>query len=211
MSQHPSDTTSATADGNPVRDYYLALDLSTSNVGISLFSATGELADLRHLELKISTKVPECERLSVKADVFAQYLETYTARVRTEFSGRIAEVFVEEPLLNGPSISTVVMLASFNAMCCHTIRRQTGSYPTLISVHQARKTFFPELAAKGKLSFPPGIDKKMFVWEKVSTRYPHVKWIMTKKDPSKPDKKSFDMSDAVVVGYSSLKIKGIYG
>ena len=90
-----------------------------------------------------------------------------------------------------------------------------GIIPIKISVYGSRKLFCPELIKlkkkKGKmeevLSFPKDIDKKHYLWEKVSKLQPEINWFYTRNNTLKST--SYDMSDAYVVGVAGLIGLGI--
>ena len=204
-----------------INEYYLSLDISTSCIGVALFSLTGELIDVRHIELRADPSVGESDRLLVKGEYFFKWMSDYLNKVKNEFKGVIRDVIVEEPLKNGNQISTVIMLASYNVLCRYLLKQLLGEYPKLISVREARSIILPEFTRiekdtktkqdKTVFFVPKELDVKYLVWKKVSILYPDVTWLYkkNKKQLIELDKKSFDMSDAITVGYSYLKKKGL--
>jgi hypothetical protein len=200
-----------------MRNFNLAFDLSTSKVGIALFDEAGQLMELKHLLLKISTKVPKKERLFDKADSFRIFVEEMRDRIQTEYEAQIANVFIEEPLLASNNQFTAMMLQKFNGMCSYILDQVFGVIPEFISVHDARKLFCPELVhlkkRKGKivevLSFPKDIDKKEYIWKKVdiAEKDKKIEWVYKNNGELKDE--SYDMSDSYCVGVAGLKLHKI--
>lgn len=198
--------------------YIWSLDISTTNIGSSLWDAkTGKLIELKHLELKTDKNTPIDNRDIHKAEIFRKYVVEYKNRVLDELNGEIIETIVEEPLGGSNNQNTVSLLFGFNGMCRYILYNIFGKYPMKISVYEARKEFCRELVRisykKGEkyetLSFPVEYrkDKKLYVWEKVCKLEPQIEWFY-KKD-GKPKDLCFDMSDSYAVGYAGLKRMGI--
>lgn len=197
--------------------YSWSLDISTTNVGAALWDENGKLVELKHLELKVDSSIPQEERILVKADIFAKYICEYEKRVKERYGAKIENVFVEAPFSNTPkNINTTAMLLGFNGIARYILYKQFGKQPYLITVYQSRKIFCPELVKTTKkrngeiketLSFPKGVDKKEYIWKKVSKLEPNIQWFYTRNNTLKSS--SFDMSDAYCVGYSGLKVFGI--
>lgn len=201
------------ATGYSLNKFYIGLDVSTSNCGISLWDSDGVLKELKHIKLDVESTIPEEDRYIYKAEIFKDYFIKYKQYIYDQYDGVVDGVFIEKPL-NGvvKNAHTVALLLGFNGIVCYIAYQIFNVPPLLISVHQSRKIFLPEFVTKkGTLSFPKGwksYEKKMYIWEKVSKIYPDIKWIY-KKDGVTPKDENFDMSDSVAVGYSSLKILGI--
>jgi len=197
-------------------EYSWSLDISTTNVGMALWDERGKLVELRHLKLETNKNVPEEVRYLDKADIFKQYVHLFRERVEKEYNCTIKNIFVEAPLMNTPvNIETTAKLLAFNGIACYILKEIFGVPPYLISVYNSRKLFCPELVkvkkVKGKvketLSFPKDVDKKVYLWHKVSKMEPQIKWMYKKSGAVKET--SYDMSDAYVVGFSGLKVLGI--
>lgn len=193
-----------------------SLDISTTNIGMTLWDRDGKLMDIRHLKLDVDKSVPEEVRYLDKARTFREYVTKFRIEIKALYGGDIENIFVEAPLMNTPvNIETTAKLLAFNGIACYILHEIFGIPPYLISVYQSRKLFCPELVhvkkVKGKiketLSFPKDVDKKVYIWEKVSKQYPEIQWHY-KKDGSIKET-SYDMSDSVAVGYAGLKVLGI--
>lgn len=194
--------------------YIWSLDLSTTNVGASLWNNKGELIELKHLELKAPSSVPIEERDIFKANTFREYVIAFKNRIQEEFNGEISHVIIEEPLGGSNNSKTVATLYEFNGICRYIIYTIFGVYPIKISVHESRRLFFPEyvhqVKRKGEivdvLSFPDEWkdNKKHCIWLKVCTLYPSIEWVY-KKDGVTPKDMCYDMSDSIVVGIGGLK------
>lgn len=200
--------------------YYLSLDVSTTNVGIALWDADGDLVELKHLSLNIDKKDIDPEyRDLVKSDLFEEYFENYKEYINEELNGYIDKVIIEAPLPNTKvNINTTALLLGFNGMARRILYRIFETMPIKITVHDSRKIFLPEFVKNKKekgvnrkvLSFPKGWkadEKKRYIWEKVSKLEPNIKWFYKKS--GEPKDICFDMSDAYACGYSQLKLEGI--
>ena len=202
--------------GDLSKKYSWSLDISTTNIGMTLWNTEGKLVEIRHLKLDTDKSVPEEVRYLDKAHTFREYLVKFKDEVENQYSCVIENIFVEAPLMNTPvNIETTAKLLAFNGISCYILHQVFGVPPYLISVYQSRKLFCPELVntkkVKGKLketlSFPKDVDKKVYIWNKVAKQYPNIIWHY-KKDGSIRET-SYDMSDSVAVGYAGLKVLGI--
>ena len=75
--------------------YVWSLDISTTNVGMALWYESGNLVELKHLELKVDRSIPEEERYLHKANQFKEYVVGYQARVKELYLAEIENVFVD--------------------------------------------------------------------------------------------------------------------
>lgn len=206
-----------------MKKYSWSLDLSTTNVGMALWeNDSGKLIELTHLQLKIDRNTIKEDRYLVKAKMFNEYVETYKRHVSDTYNAEIDNVFIEEPFKNtSVNINTTALLLEFNGIACYILNEIFNTPPLRISVHDSRKIFCPELIVKKKrkgkivdvLSFPKDVDKKHYIWEKVSASEPNIQWFY-KKDKKKnlTDKihdHSYDMADAYVVGHCGLRVLGL--
>jgi hypothetical protein len=192
--------------------YIYSLDISTTNIGCSLWDSNGKLIEMKHLSLKINTDVPVEDRDLHKAKIFKNYLIEYKNRIKKELDGEIKHIIVEEPLGGSNNSNTVSLLFGFNGICRYILQEIFEIYPRKISVHESRKLFCPELVkttiVKGKpketLSFPEKYkkDKKQYIWEKVSKLEPQIEWAY--KKTGKLQDFCFDISDSYCVGYSGI-------
>lgn len=200
-----------------IDNYVLALDISTSTIGIALFEDLGDRGKIKllhHVSPVVKPKVEsKMEELFKKVKIFEdEFLVKYTDL-------GITRVIIEEPLLQSNNVYTIATLLRFNGMISKLIYDKLNIVPDFISSYDARKYAFPELMqvrmfkrdgtaltekqiAKGSPvlfgGYPFNVDKKLILWEKVSELEPQIEWIYDKK--FKINKKSFDMSDAYVAG-----------
>jgi hypothetical protein len=198
-------------------EFLLALDVSTSTIGIALFEdlgTRGELKLLHHVSPKVKPK-PEnkMEELFRKVEIFEQeFLVNYA-----DFG--ITKVVIEEPLLQSNNVYTIATLLRFNGMISKSVYDTIGVVPEFISSYDARKYAFPELMAVRTAKkdgtpltekaiakntpvlfggYPFDVDKKYVLWEKVAELEPQVTWFYDKNNKLK--KETFDTSDAYVAG-----------
>lgn len=194
-------------------EFLLALDVSTSTIGIALFEDLGECGSLKLLH-HVSPKVkpqPESkmEELFRKVEIFEkEFLSNYA-----DFG--ITKVVIEEPLLQSNNVYTIATLLRFNGMISKSVYDTIGVVPEFISSYDARKFAFPELMAVRRFkkdgtelaekviaknkpvlfgAYDHDIDKKYVLWEKVAELEPQVTWFYDKKNKLK--KETFDTSDA---------------
>jgi len=198
--------------------YIWSLDISTTNIGMALWSDKGKLVELKHLELKTDKHTPVENRDIYKAETFKKYVIEFKDRVLHELNGEVEHVIVEEPLGGSNNANTVSLLFGFNGICRYILYTVFGSYPMKISVYESRKLFCDELVkhsyVKGEkketLSFPPEYrkEKKLYIWKKVCNLEPQIEWFY-KKNSNEPKPMCFDMSDSYAVGFAGLKKLGI--
>lgn len=197
--------------------FILALDVSTTTIGIALFEDKGDKGELKllhHVSPKVKPK-PETkmEELFKKVEAFEnEFLLDYK-----DFG--ITKVIIEEPLLQSNNVYTIATLLRFNGMISKSIFDTLGIVPDFISSYDARKYAFPELMAVRTAKkdgtpllpkqiaknvpvlfggYPFDIDKKYVLWEKVAELEPQVIWFYDKNNKLK--KETFDTSDAYVCG-----------
>lgn len=196
-------------------NYYLSLDISTTNVGIALWNDDGEMVELKHLSLKVNRDINVEERDIIKCDLFESYFKKYKEYIKNEYNGQLIDIIVEAPLPNTKvNINTTALLLGFNGQTRYILYKIFDVIPKKISVHDSRRIFLPEFVIQKKdkevLSFPKGWksdEKKYYIWEKVSELEPLVMW--ERKRDGKPKDICFDMSDAYCVGKSYLNRENI--
>jgi len=206
-------------------NFILALDVSTSTIGIALFEDlgdSGELKLLHHVSPKVKPK-PEnkMEELFKKVEIFqTEFLNKYA-----DFG--ITKVIIEEPLLQSNNVYTIATLLRFNGMISKSVFDTIGIVPDFISSYDARKYAFPELMAVRKAKkdgtplsekqiaknepvlfgdYPFDVDKKYVLWEKVCELEPQVTWFYDKNNKLK--KETFDTSDAYVAARGYMMKSG---
>jgi hypothetical protein len=174
----------------------LGLDISTKTIGWALFDIQSrDLLELTHFSPKIKPK-PENKlvEMMAKVDQFKEKMIDYK-------NVGITKIIIEEPLINSNNIRTVATLMRYNSFITRVIYDVLGILPEYISTYDSRKFAFPELYSansKGKKvlfgGHAKGCDKKHIVWEKVSTKEPHLTWMYTRNNTLK--KENYDMCDA---------------
>ena len=208
-------------------EFLLALDVSTSTIGIALFEDKGnkgELKLLHHVSPKVKPKpTDKMEELFRKVETFeSEFLSNYA-----DFG--ITKVVIEEPLLQSNNVYTIATLLRFNGMISKSVYDTIGVVPDFISSYDARKYAFPELMAVRKFKkdgtplnekqiaknepvlfggYDFDVDKKYVLWEKVAELEPQVTWFYDKKNKLK--KETFDTSDAYVAARGFMMKSGLW-
>ncbi len=197
-------------------EFLLALDVSTTTIGIALFENLGKLKMLTQVTPKIKSK-NKMEELLVKVDKFeSEFLFNKEYALKDL---NITKIIIEEPLLQSNNVYTIATLLRFNGMILKSVYDYLKVLPEFISSYDARKYAFPELMAVRRVkkdgtlltekaiakkapalfgAYPSEADKKHVLWEKVVEHEPHIKWQYDKNNKLK--KENYDMSDAYVVG-----------
>jgi len=208
-------------------EFLLALDVSTSTIGIALFENLGnegKLKLLHHVSPKVKPQ-PEnkMEELFRKVEIFEkEFLLKYV-----DFG--ITRIVIEEPLLQSNNVYTIATLLRFNGMISKACYDTLGVVPEFISSYDARKYAFPELMAIRRFKkdgtplaekqiaknkpvlfggYDFNVDKKYVLWEKVAELEPQVDWFYDKKNKLK--KETFDTSDAYVAGIGYMNKAGLW-
>ncbi len=175
--------------------YVLGLDLSTSQIGISILDKkTGEIVLLKAIDLNKVLKIKAKEAktttdvLIKKAKIFNDTLQFLMIQYD------ISHVFIEDFLMGytfgRTSKKTIIALAQFQGMCRLMIEL-SGLQCQAISVATARKLVI------GKIKKTKEQSQKDFVYE----------WFKLNIDPTIPDlKNSKDMVDAWVISKSGWKL-----
>ncbi len=179
----------------------MGFDISTTCIGISVFSAFGELIDVTHLELKTDKDVLPEHRYLAKANTFKEYIQHFKDKYN------ILHIFIEEPLVGANNANTRNLLMKFNGICSYLLHQELNTLPDHISVRDIRKTLCPERIkiVKGQevLSFVGvDMDQKDYIFNKIKNKYPAITWLKDKKGNS--HKFNYDMSDAIAVTLASL-------
>jgi hypothetical protein len=197
--------------------YIWSLDLSTTNVGSSLWNSEGKLIEMKHLALTANKDIPKETRDIHKANNFKNYCVQYKQRIENELNGIITNIIIEEPIGGSNNAFTVALLHAFNGMSRYILHEIFGVYPIKISVSDSRKSFLPEFVHTEKkkgilvevMSWPAELkdDKKEAIRKKVARLEPHIEWMVDKNGKLKDT--NFDLSDSYCVGYAGLKLLGI--
>lgn len=170
----------------------LALDISTSVVGVALFGMEQDNYKLHELSYK---KFNPKKNLFERFDEFVEFFKGYE-------DIKFSEISIEEPLkkFKGKfsNADTIQKLTQMNAMISTFLYLKTGLQPNYYNVNSARSTVFPEL--KIPKSHP---NKKYLIWEAVDKAEPKVIWKYSKTTHKLADE-NFDMADAWVVGMAHI-------
>lgn len=208
----------------------MGLDISTACIGVCILiddgSDYGKIAELTHINPKVSSKIKGIEQLFLKKKIFEEFILKYK-----DFG--IDEVIIEEPLLRSNNVNTVSTLLRFNGMVSDCVYNILGIVPVYISSYNAREYSFPELMSIRKYGkdekqypskkilkeiedcklvlfggYPWTIDKKTVIQGKVSDLFPNIEWLYDKKGELK--KENFDACDAyvAVLGYLNMQKHG---
>ena len=176
----------------------LSLDLSTSCTGVCITTSEGKIA---HKEAIALSKIKGDDAFWAKADHMKEYLR----KLRD-----IENIIIEEPMFNGPNQFTTNLLIRFNGVVSYICREELGVTPTYLSVHDVRKTVCPEFikreTKKGKIVetffMPKGLDKKLYIFNKIKAWFPELEWELNKKGDLKPE--NLDISDSIAVNLAYL-------
>lgn len=208
-------------------EFLLALDVSTSTIGIALFEDLGDKGELKflsHVSPKVKPKPDsKMEELFRKVEIFEnEFLLNYKG-----FG--ITRVVIEEPLLQSNNVYTIATLLRFNGMISKSVYDTLGIVPEFISSYDARKYAFPDLMAVRKFKkdgtplnekqiaknepvlfggYDFDVDKKYVLWEKVAELEPQITWFYDKKNKLK--KETFDTSDAYVAARGYMNKLGVW-
>ena len=211
-------------NGNKV---LLGLDVSTQTIGFCVLiddgSEYGKIAELTHINPRVSNKIKGIEQLFLKKKIFEEFILKYK-----DFG--IDEVVIEEPLLRSNNVNTVSTLLRFNGMVSDCVYNILGIVPEYISSYNAREYAFPQLMSIRKYgkdekqypyskiykeikdcklvlfgSYPWTIDKKTVLQDKVADIFPDIEWLYNKKGELK--KENFDACDSYVAFLGFLNKK----
>lgn len=180
--------------------YYLGFDISTSCIGISIFTSDKEFIEVTHLKFKTDKDILPEHRTLAKAKIFKEYIQQYKKL-------NIEQVFIEEPLSMSNNQYTNNLLQKFNGICSYILFEELNVIPMYKSVHEIRVNICPELIKYDKkgekhISFPKDVDKKEYIFNKIKAKYKDIPWLLDKN--GKYCKENYDMSDAIAVTLSFL-------
>lgn len=171
----------------------LALDVSTSVIGISLFDENGGLFLMDHIKYGSNKE----QDLFVKADMFEKKV-AYMKDLKNDGTPMpIQYVAIEEPLLRvqgkHSSAATIGLLNFFNGMISDRCYRLFGVKPVHYNVNHARGLVFPGMPKSAETS------AKQEVWKRVARMEPQINWVYGPKSRKLVDE-NYDMVDAYVIG-----------
>ena len=170
----------------------LALDVSTSCIGYSLFSENGEkLMELNYVKFN--------DRLSL-----FEKLSEFKKKIDFLKGEDIKHIVIEEPLKKFAgkfsSAGTIAILNFFNGMISAFVYEMFEVQPIHYNVNTARKTAFPEFVPKKDSK-----SNKHEIWTLVRDREPHIVWKYGPKTRKLVDE-NFDMSDSYIIGLAHINI-----
>jgi len=180
--------------------YILALDISTSIIGYSIFSIKEEeLIELNFIDLRKVVDDGENSQLFKKADYV---IDIISNKIFNKY--KIEEVIIETPLkvVFGTTIETSIILNKINSMIAYTIHR-LGYHVKYIPSETARKRFLKDEYKLFK-SIPTSIDvdaKKEFLVDKCFNLI-NDKFEL-KRRPKRTDKylaECYDVVDSYILG-----------
>ncbi len=187
----------------------MALDISTSNIGLAMFDEVGEFLSVKHIAMDVDKDVKVENRYLPKANIFKEFIQEYKSK-------NIIAIIIEDPLGSSNNIFTANLLIKFNGILSYILHQELNVIPQYVTVHNWRKELCPEFVRidrnrKGEIkkevfSIPKEIDKKDYVFEKIKEKYPQISWLVNKKGV--PSKENYDMADSIGVGlyyFSELK------
>lgn len=167
----------------------LSLDVSTSIIGVAIFSDDYKLHELTWVKFNAKEK-----SLFKKLDYFIEFMEKYK---HINFT----EVAIERELLafrgKFSNAETLNKLARMNALISGYLYKKYNVEPEYYNVQTARKLCFPALQIPQ--SHP---NKKTLLWEAVMKAEPTINWIYGKT--GKLAEGSLDAVDAYVVGMAHI-------
>lgn len=171
----------------------LALDVSTSVIGICVFDENGNLISMDHVKYGSNKE----QDLFEKADLFEKSVAHLKTLNINDVPMPIQYVAIEEPLLRvqgkHSSAATIGLLNFFNGMISDRCFRLFGVKPTHYNVNHARATVFPQMPKSSETT------AKQEVWKRVARMEPQINWKYGPKS-RKLINENFDMVDAYVVG-----------
>lgn len=170
----------------------LALDISTSCIGYSLFNEAGdELMELNYVKFRSKISLFE-KRLEFKKQI--KFLE----------NSNIQHIVIEEPLkkFKGKfsSADTIALLNFFNGMISGTVHDMFDIEPIHYNVNTARKIAFPEFKP-----LKDSASNKHAIWTLVRDKEPHIVWKYGPKTAKLVDE-NFDMCDSYTIGLCHINI-----
>ncbi len=171
----------------------LALDVSTSVIGICLFNKDGDLMSMDYVKFGSNKE----QDLFEKADLFEKKVAYMKNLGSDEEPVTIQYVAIEEPLLRvqgkHSSAATIGLLNFFNGMISDRCYKLFGIKPVHYNVNHARGSVFPGMPKSSEVS------TKQEVWKRVSRMEPQINWYYGPKSRKLIDE-NYDMVDAYVVG-----------
>ncbi len=176
----------------------LALDISTTCIGYSIFDEDGKLIELNCIKFNSKlTKFEKLEEFKAATDYFKKFPIKFIA--------------IEEPLKKFAgkfsSADTIALLNFFNGMISSYLYLEFGMEPFYFNVNNARSLAFPKIKngtmSEVKAEGGGGNSIKHSIWEKVMKMEPLISWRYGPKSRKLLDE-NYDMADAYVIGLAML-------
>jgi len=167
----------------------LALDISTSIIGIAIFDNEYKLHELTWVKFNSKEK-----NLFKKLDYFIEFIKKY------EYI-KFTQIVIEKELLKFSgkfsNADTLNKLTRINALISGFLYKTYNIEPIYYNVQTARKTAFPNLTIPQ--NHP---SKKTLIWEAVMKTEPTINWEYGKT--GKLIEGTLDATDAYVVGMAYI-------
>lgn len=178
----------------------LALDISTSTVGVSVW-VDGELMEVTHLSPAIKHENKRLE-LYQKSILIASTLKEKYPLINT--------IAIEEPLITSATIQVATLLNYFAGLMYAALKSEFKDIEIIYyNLDTCRRTALPELVGGKKNTLWGAIPEKIAGCKKsdfrkdiimylVAQRYPAVEWKLNNN--SNIDTNNYDRADSIVVG-----------
>lgn len=167
----------------------LALDISTSCIGYSVFTEEGNLVTASYI--KFNDKLTIFEKL-----------EEFKKTISYLKESKITFIAIEEPLKKFmgkfSSATTIALLNFFNGMISSCLYLEFGLEPVYFNVNNARKLAFPNLKIERE-----GNSMKHEIWKKVMELEPLIDWKYGPRSRKLLDE-NYDVADSYVIGLAML-------
>lgn len=172
----------------------LALDISTSCIGYSIFGEDGKLIELNCVKFKDKiTKFEKLEEFKKTTEYFKKFPIKFIA--------------IEEPLKKFmgkySSADTIALLNFFNGMISSYLYLEFKIEPFYFNVNNARSLAFGKMAVSKDEGETGGNSKKHEVWKKVMQLEPLINWRYGPKSRKLLDE-NYDMADSYTIGLAML-------
>jgi hypothetical protein len=169
----------------------LALDISTSCTGYSLFSEDGALMEINYI------------KFNSKLSIFEKFAD-FKKNIEHLLDADIKYIAIEEPLkkFKGKfsSAHTIAILNFFNGMISSFMYNHFGVEPIYYNVNTARSLAFADFKGQGSSD-----QTKHYVWERVMEMEPQINWKYGPKS-RKLLKENYDMCDSYTIGMAHIII-----
>jgi len=184
----------------------IALDVSTSTVGIACFSESGSLEEVTHISPKKTKQIDKREDMYEKVRSVVSFLISFTK------NKEVSKIVIEEPLKNSANPNVASKLNFFGGMLYQALKEAFIGSIDYIDINESRQLGVPEiLGDNGKMysKIPKVIEgvkiseyRKLITLFYISKRFPEVVWPMSAN--LLIDKKNFDRADAITLGLAFL-------